>query len=46
MDVTLAYDDCTTATPSLPAAWKLKVDACHPCRVRDQRSGIDVNDLI
>jgi len=46
VDVSLAYNNCTTATSSLPAAWELKIDAsCSRC-VCDQRSGVDLSDSI
>ena len=46
VDVPLAYDHRTPATPSLPATRELKIDARCSRRVRDQCSGIDLSDPI
>jgi hypothetical protein len=46
MDLPLSHDHRATTTPSLAAAWQLKVDAGRFCCVRDQRTGIDFNRTI
>jgi hypothetical protein len=46
VDISFAYDNRTTAAPSLRAAWELKIDASRFRRVCDQRSGIDLSNSI